>query len=103
MFAGFQRREGNGGVEIVGERDRKDVDVGACEELFPVGDELGDAEFVGGLASALGRDLGEGHDLGGGVLFEGGDVIEADGTGADYGDVKGVFFLGHGEGQESSG
>jgi hypothetical protein len=33
------------------------------------------------------------------VLFEGAEVIEADGAGAEHGDIEGVFFN-HGENEK---
>jgi len=95
VLAGAQGGEGDLGMQVVGQRDRDDVDIGAAQQLPVIGDEFLDPEPVGGLASACRRSLRECHDLGGRVLLERIDVIEADGPGADDGDVEGVFF-GHG-------
>lgn len=99
VLAGFQGFESDLGVEVVREGDGDDVDVGAGEQDLVVGDEFGDVELVGGFAAAFGRDLGEGDDAGLGVLLKAADVVEADGSGADDGDVEetvGFFGFGHG-------
>ena len=94
VLAGLERFEAHAGVQVVGQGDGDDVDIGAFEGLFVIGDEVGDVELIGGFAAALGGDLGEQSDARGGVRLEAADVVEADGTGADDGDVVGGIFLG---------
>ena len=70
MLAGFEGGESDGGMQVVGQRDGDNVDVGALQECFVIGDQFVDTKLVGRLATALRRDFRDGDDLGRWMLLE---------------------------------
>ena len=65
----------DGRVQIVGQSDGDDIDVVTRQQRLVIGDQSFDAELVGGLFAALGRDLGQSSHGRVGVRLKRTDVI----------------------------
>ena len=92
MLARPERGERDGRMQMVGQRDRDDVDVGAPQDLAVILIEIGDGKMVGDLPAADGADLPQGDHARGRMLLKALNMVPADGAGADHGHAVNVFF-----------
>jgi hypothetical protein len=91
VFARLQGFDTDRRVQVVRQRNGNDVDVLACQQLFVVGDKFGHVEFIGGFASAFGRDFGQSDNFGGRMLLKRFDVVEAIGPAPITAALKEIF------------
>src|SRR5690606_30195175 len=92
VLAGFKCGESDGSMQVIGQRDGNDIDLGAGNDVAIVGGDEGDVEHLRSIARAAGGGVGDGGEAHGRVLLEGAEVIETDGAGAEDGDVESSFF-----------
>ena len=85
---------GNAQVQAIGSGDDHAIRLDLVHHDSGVGVE----RHAGGLGRGAGalEGIGDGHELGAGLLGHEADVVAAHGTGADDGDADGGLVLGHG-------
>ena len=98
MFAGFERVDRDGSVEVVRQSDADGVHVVAREKPAMVDELFGNAESFRGFGEARTAGVGDGHELGAWTPADGFHVMPADLAGADDGNAE---FAIHAAGSDS--
>lgn len=83
MFARLEGGDGDGGVQMVGQRDGDGVQVGLVEDFVPVGVATRDVVTLGGFAEALRVAFGDGHSGGARAVQQAVEMVQADAPGSD--------------------